>query len=220
MLENYKIVFAATCTGLAIQSYWKILYKLDKDKITYNDNFNKVLFKVGNFKISGWSTIHYYYYYILAYTFSEQLLLLFFCGVIWEIIEDILSKFTKKKSINTKHTVVNLDKTISYTNWWEGSYQDIVINSIGIIHALSIKKIPYVGKIDLILHICLYNKIILNTYNTSISNYIFTKLNLWNKEFTLSTFILQFNPYIYYFMPNMLIYIIILIQMFFLIVVY
>jgi len=215
--QNLIVVPVAVNAGLTIQSYWKILYKLDKNNLIYNDKFNKVIAGNSHFKISYWSLIHYNYYFLLAYYFNN-IYALFFCGVVWELVEDLISKYTKKKkSISKKHTVINQDKTVSYTTWWAGSYQDIIMNSLGIFHALLVKKMPFLGPLDALFHIYYYNCIMYKIVITFKENYSYFRNNysLYSILYTFTELLFAANPFLFNFFPIYFVYMFLLSQVYF-----
>lgn len=161
----------------------------------YNDPFNKVILDIPYFKISYWSVFHYFYYFLFAYFFNNMFILFFF-GVLWELIEDLASKFTKKKkSLNKKHTVVNQDKTISYTNWWAGSFQDIIVNSLGLSHGYMIKNIKYFNILNLFISLYFYNLCIMKLYPVIEKKYKYltTKYNMFSRMFLIFQWIINPN---------------------------
>lgn len=122
--------------------------------------------------------------------------ILFFFGVLWELIEDLASKFTKKKkSLNKKHTVVNQDKTISYTNWWAGSFQDIIVNSLGLSHGYMIKNIKYFNILNLFISLYFYNLCIMKLYPVIEKKYKYltTKYNMFSRMFLIFQWIINPN---------------------------
>jgi hypothetical protein len=203
--------------AITIQSYWKILYKFDKNNLVHNDKFNKVIAGNSHFKISYWSLIHYNYYFLLAY-FFDNIYLLTFLGIVWELVEDLASRYTKnKKSISKKHTVINHDNTISYTTWWAGSYQDIVMNSLGIGHALMVKNIPYFGFMDACVHIYYYNYIMAKLVSTFRDNYSYFRNNysFYSIIFTLLELVFAANPFLFKLFPEYFVYMFLLSQFYF-----
>jgi len=132
---------------------------------------------------------------LFAYFFNN-IYLLFFCGVSWELIENLASKITKKKkSLNQKHTVINQDKTITYTNWWAGSFQDIIVNSIGLYHGFMIKNIKYFNTINLAICLYFYYLCLMKLRSTLDKNYIYfiNEYGLLSRIFMLFAWIINPN---------------------------
>lgn len=120
-----------------------LVIKYGRDNYTYNDNMNIVYFEINGLKFGRWSLSHYVYYMYITLLFSYNKyysLILFSIGCSWELIEDIISYYIKNKPINKKHTrrFNNQLDTVLYNNWWSGSINDIIVNSLGIMSGIII----------------------------------------------------------------------------------
>lgn len=76
----------------------------------------------------GWAFLHFACYGTLAYFFPNkyQLLFIAFIGVLWEVIESIFKDHPFYFS-NCKYKLT----TDKETGWWYGRYQDIIMNTLG-----------------------------------------------------------------------------------------
>lgn len=98
--------------------------------LTNNSNANKFL--------DGWGIAHLLFFFFLTFLYPSNFIYIFILGVIWEIIETIF-KDRPFYILNCKaYDVLNTDP--NYSPWWYGRWQDIIMNSIGIVSALIIKK--------------------------------------------------------------------------------
>ncbi len=85
----------------------------------------------------GWAISHILLYAALAYLFPEHLVLLFFIGVLWEIVEEcygwmLRNGYTKAPPCIQLSDVRN--------TWWFGRWHDLVSNSIGLLIGYGIYK--------------------------------------------------------------------------------
>jgi len=74
----------------------------------------------------GWGVTHLLFFLILTYFYTEQWILIFFLGVLWEIIESFFHDHPFY--ISKCNYVLDTDQV---AGWWYGRWQDIVMNSIG-----------------------------------------------------------------------------------------
>ena len=103
------------------------------DILSKNYNFTNI--KMLDNYFDGWALSHLILYFILAYFFPTEWIFLIIIGVIWEIIEHILSF----KYFNYDCQLSGADE--KYKTWWYAQYEDIIMNMIGIALALLILKI-------------------------------------------------------------------------------
>jgi hypothetical protein len=77
--------------------------------------------------LDGWGITHFIFYGLLAYMFPKRIILIFLLGVAWEIIEVIFKDHPFYLS-ECKYEI-----TTSHGGWWYGRWEDIVMNSLGIL---------------------------------------------------------------------------------------
>jgi len=86
--------------------------------------------------LDGWGILHFILYGVLAYLFPRfyPLLFIWIGGVIWELIESIFKDHPFY--ISKCNYVIDTDKG----SWWYGRWQDIVMNSLGIMCGYYIRR--------------------------------------------------------------------------------
>lgn len=158
-IVSLHTVFSAFLCWSWIMFYHKgLVKKYGHSNVVHNDIMNYIFYRNDRygFSLGFWSLSHFLYFANTAMFMSQQLfehyssssinpailctILATFLGIIWEIIEDLLSKcIGKKRSIkNEKHTrrFINDDSNIYYSTWWTGTGNDIVVNLLGLSLAL------------------------------------------------------------------------------------
>jgi hypothetical protein len=80
-----------------------------------------------NSHINFWVISHFFFYLIIGYFFPETFWLSMTIGVVWEIYEDFLEKFSKKHLSLISLKICKLD---NFT-WWYGRYEDVIANMLG-----------------------------------------------------------------------------------------
>lgn len=80
-----------------------------------------------NSHINFWVISHFFFYLIIGYFFPETFWLSMTIGVVWEIYEDFLEKFSKKHLSLISLKICKLDNFI----WWYGRYEDVIANMLG-----------------------------------------------------------------------------------------
>lgn len=87
--------------------------------------------------LDGWGISHFLFYGTLAYMFPDKKSLIFIAllGIAWEIIESIFKDHPFYLS-NCKYTI-GTDKE---SGWWYGRWEDIVMNSLGMLTGVSLKR--------------------------------------------------------------------------------
>ena len=91
--------------------------------------------------LDGWGITHFLFYGILAFMYPDTKSLIFIAslGVIWEIIEIIFKDHPFYLS-DCKYTI-QTDK--GGEGWWYGRWEDIVMNTLGMITGVMLKKKLY-----------------------------------------------------------------------------
>ncbi len=117
-------------------------YICNSNNIEFNNydilskNYNNTNIKILDNYLEGWGLSHLILYFILTYIYPSEWLFLLICGIIWEIIEYVISLYHKK--INKFYICSNYNENNDY---WYAQYEDIIMNILGIILALLIRKI-------------------------------------------------------------------------------
>lgn len=126
-------IFIIIIISIFIFGYYLYYKKCDILDKRYNNTNIKILDNFSN----GWAFSHFILFFILTYIYPSEWLFLLICGIIWEIIEYILSlKYFKK--LFKYYIDSNYDEN---NNYWYAQYEDIITNILGIILALLIRKI-------------------------------------------------------------------------------
>lgn len=89
--------------------------------------------------LDGWGILHFIFYGVLAYMYPKKYCLLFIWvgGIIWEIVESIFKDHPFY--ISKCNYTFDTDKG----SWWYGRWQDIVMNSAGMLCGYYIRKGRY-----------------------------------------------------------------------------
>jgi hypothetical protein len=99
-----------------------------------NDPLQHKLFDK-NINITGWSATHFIVFAIAGYYGHKHIICLMLIGILWELIEVMLSFVT-----NVPFTDINIKKSLQNNrkinndnyNWWYGSFSDIIVNFLGL----------------------------------------------------------------------------------------
>ena len=97
--------------------------------IMTTDPLNRILFKIPYFNsnFSGWPLTHFLCFFVLGLLFPDEDLFILGGGVLWEIFESTCFLCTGK----AEYKKVGNTGEVEYTSWWNGSFQDIVFNTMG-----------------------------------------------------------------------------------------
>ena len=124
-----------------------------KNKCPLNNTVFKLCyqaFEICKKYFSLWPISHLLIYILATLRFHKlnQIILLFFLGIIWEIIETYGSGldrwFTSKKDyIDVKKIKLSKNVKMQYTTYWTGTFSDIVFNTIGMIIGILIIKFNF-----------------------------------------------------------------------------
>lgn len=144
--DHFRILAVAVTCGLVIYAYGLVLcmYKLS-DPLTFS-----VFPPPVDSYLDGWGVSHFLFYFVLTLIFPARWLFIFVIGVMWELLEYTFMsmEFMKCKirdieimkiEEHFKSEVVVDDDRGGSGLWWKGRWQDIVMNSLGITLALSIR---------------------------------------------------------------------------------
>lgn len=132
--NNVKIVFINLTIVFIIAIYgtFRCSTTSFKDPLTgcVSDNKNICQF------IDGWGILHFFYFMLLAYFFPENLTSIFVMGVLWEMVESYSADHPFYLA-KCKYTITTDDKK----GWWYGRWQDIVMNTLGMLCGYYLVKI-------------------------------------------------------------------------------
>lgn len=76
--------------------------------------------------LDGWGFLHFFYFMLLGYLFPHNLQMIFWTGVLWEVVESYSQEHPFYLS-----ECQSLLKTDQDTGWWYGRWQDVVMNTLG-----------------------------------------------------------------------------------------
>jgi len=135
MVDVY-LLLTSILPMLIIVNYNKYLIrKYGKDDYKYHDFMNYVFYEIFGRRFGFWSLSHFICFFIASSIPGRKIACkCLLIGILWEIIEDLLSKYVKKKDITKKHYRRKWngnDDDIVYTDWWSGSMEDIIVNTSG-----------------------------------------------------------------------------------------
>lgn len=126
----FVVVVIITC-------YWIYLHNIDKNPVEF-DLLNRKLFSIdilGNC-CSGWALSHLIFFFMLGWIFPECGKDAMIMGILWEGVEMMLSKATE----TPRQAMKVGEGKYEYSQWWGGSFKDIIINAIGFYSAKTIKE--------------------------------------------------------------------------------
>jgi hypothetical protein len=85
--------------------------------------------------LDGWGISHFTFFLILAYFYPAQWWFIWIAGVVWEIFEYSV----KDHPFYLSRCTYSMDT--DQGGWWYGRWQDIVMNSLGILCGLALTKL-------------------------------------------------------------------------------
>jgi len=108
------------------------------------DPMNKKLFSVFGFPISTWPLSHFVLWVVIATLAPKNWKLYIGFGVAWEVTE-YLFKTYGKETVLSRTARTRLDaKKYQYLTYWESTWEDIALNSLGIVTGVAISQfLPY-----------------------------------------------------------------------------
>jgi len=130
--EYLRITVIGLFAVLGIVAYGTLRCKTSK----FTDPLTKSFFGEPYDKyLDGWGITHFLLFCLLAYLFSDKLIYIFLLGVAWELIEFSV----KDKPFYLSKCKYTL-RTNKGTGWWYGRWQDIVMNSLGMLTGYMLRK--------------------------------------------------------------------------------
>lgn len=126
-------------TGVVIFIYWLLLYAIGKKTIPQNDFMNIKIFNIESLEncCSLWPISHFVLFAILGYKYPTCDAPILLLGVLWELFEMIWSNFVKEE----RQYVIQNDTLEYSSNWWAGSFKDILFNVAGFYFGKVLSKI-------------------------------------------------------------------------------
>lgn len=131
ILKNFCII------GLIvlILSYFKCKNIISNKYDILTKSYNFTNYKFLNEYVDGWGLSHLLLYGIMTFIYPNQWHFIFLIGVVWEIIEIILSYIPIFKCY-----LLNYGRG-QVTEWWYARFEDIIMNWLGIIIGYYLKTI-------------------------------------------------------------------------------
>jgi hypothetical protein len=88
--------------------------------------------------LDGWGVSHFFFYGLLGYLFPRRWVFIIVCGIIWELVEHVFGAHPLIRSYMAECNYLNTDGSV---RWWYGRWEDIVMNTLGMILGIYIS--PY-----------------------------------------------------------------------------
>lgn len=129
-----KIMPVYGVVSILFAVYIPYLYFNGFSKIAENDVLNRILIRIKNNRISGWGISHFIMYFIIGYLYPNCWIEATILGIIWELVECVLGKIFVNNDNKPD------DSTRKYTLWWSGTFEDIILNSAGLICGITLNK--------------------------------------------------------------------------------
>ena len=124
----YIILAAVAIVILIYFLYLKTRY-WNTETIIQNDFMNVKLFDAPLENCcSMWPVSHFILFMILGFIFPSCAVPIISIGILWEIFEVLMSYAGTIKRQATRVTPSNVEYS---TNWWAGSFKDIIMNCLG-----------------------------------------------------------------------------------------
>jgi hypothetical protein len=124
----YKVLLLVICF---IFLYNIILYAIcgDLRAVPSKDPWNRILFKIPvvDWNFSTWPLTHFLCFFVLGLLFPDEDLFVLGMGVLWEVFESTCFLCSGR----TNHEKVKSTGEVEYVSWWNGSFQDIIYNTLG-----------------------------------------------------------------------------------------
>lgn len=120
----------------------KIPMAINNISVEHTDILNIRLGKLHTISLSGWPLSHFGLFAVLGFIYPESWLFMTVMGILWEIIEHIISIFApgpehRPSALNQEKD----DETTEYKHWMKGRSEDILFNSAGIITGIGCRAL-------------------------------------------------------------------------------
>ena len=127
--------------GGTIMGYFYFYLKKYEECAVLADPMNKKLFSLFGFPISAWPLSHFLLHLIWTVLVPSNWPYYLATGLVWEGIELLMKTTAKETTLSrTARTRLNDKGDYSYLTYWESTWEDIIINSAGIVVGLLISK--------------------------------------------------------------------------------
>ena len=141
------MLYAVACLvvgGSGIFAYFYLYLKQFEECAVLADPMNRKLFSVFGFPISMWPLSHFILYLFVSIASPSRWKLYLTVGVAWEGIEYLMKSYGKETVLSrAARTRVN-ESQYNYLTYWESAWEDIVINSMGVLMGVAVSKVlPY-----------------------------------------------------------------------------
>jgi hypothetical protein len=127
MVSYFTIVLYLILSALAIMAYGK--YRCLNDDFTDPLTQSFIDRRPWNQYIDGWGLLHFWFFAFLGYEFPSYWLFILMGGALWEGIEMMF-----------KDRPFYLTHCNQKTNWWYGRWEDLVMNTGGLIVGLALRQ--------------------------------------------------------------------------------
>ncbi|MBL96243.1 MAG: hypothetical protein CMF52_00340 [Legionellales bacterium] len=104
------------------------------------DPMNKKLFSVFGFPISTWPLSHFVLWVVIATLAPKNWKLYIGFGVAWEVTEYLFKTYGKETVLSRKARTRLDAKKYQYLTYWESAWEDIALNSLGIVTGTAISQ--------------------------------------------------------------------------------
>lgn len=137
MINIQYIYIVITFITISIIIYFNSLVHCKTTKYKQYDilskNYNPTNYKFLDNYLDGWGISHFILYGVITYIYPKYWLFIFMIGVLWELFEYFLEN-------NPKLNCYVLDDNTIKQKYWYARYQDVIMNLLGILTALIIKR--------------------------------------------------------------------------------
>lgn len=135
--STYYIV--AIIVIVIILKYLYIRFTYGQDQVIVKDTMNVKVFDFPYLEncCSWWPISHFILFAVLGFFFPKCWLLLIGMGILWELFEMAMKSLFKQKSQPMRLS----DQHVEYSDWWSGSWKDIIFNVAGIGVGVGLRKI-------------------------------------------------------------------------------
>jgi hypothetical protein len=132
--------FLLSSVAVSILLYHKVLtYVQGESKhVGGSDILNRLLFKVPGINCcSSWPLSHFLLFSYVGYRYPQTFVRSMALGALWEGIEAVMGQWRA----SPHHIVTSRSGTVQYSDWWAGSWLDIVMNMSGFMAGSSFQSI-------------------------------------------------------------------------------
>lgn len=126
--------------GLIIGYFYVYLKKFGECAVMA-DPMNEKLFSIFGFPISSWPLSHFVTYFLITIIAPTYWFWIISAGIAWEGVELFMKKVASEKTLSrTARTRLGSSGEYQYLTYWESTWEDIIINTLGVLVALLIMR--------------------------------------------------------------------------------